>query len=448
MSGASLGPAAIDFVRGDATGVLIPAHVAALRAGGEAFLTQALRIFGSLSRDNRVARITRVDGCAGGSTGQKLLLSVEYQRPEAGLHTDLFVKFSRDFGDPIRDNRGKHEMESETRFAAVSRLPGFPITVPAAYFADYHRDSGTGLLITERIAFGTGGIEPHHEKCLDHELTDPLAHYEAIVSALARIAAAHKSQRLGPDIDARFPFDPAAAAARDPICHDERRLHALVAQYGDFAARCPGLLPPAIVSRAFIEKLDREVGLFLEHQRTIKRFLQADPDFIALCHWNAHIDNAWFWRDASDRLQCGLFDWGHVGQMNVAFALWGCLSAAPLEIWRRHLESLLGLFVRELCDHGGPRLDVAGLKLRMELHAAMMGLAYFLESPARILFRLPEAAGASGPLDPVFRKSETARNNLHILAVLMSFWQTHDFGATLERLLAGTADPPGQGSHH
>ena len=32
------------------------------------------------------------------------------------MHEDLFVKFSRDFDDPIRDN-GRTQMEMEVRFA-------------------------------------------------------------------------------------------------------------------------------------------------------------------------------------------------------------------------------------------------------------------------------------------------------------------------------------------
>src|SRR5579859_173938 len=127
----------MDFVRGDATGLMIPAHGDALRTGGEVLLTEALRAFGALSSRNRVARITRFERCPGGSTGQKFFLSVDYERLEPGLHADLFVKFSRDFEDPIRDERGKYEMDSEVRLAAISRLPTFPIRVPSAYFADY-----------------------------------------------------------------------------------------------------------------------------------------------------------------------------------------------------------------------------------------------------------------------------------------------------------------------
>lgn len=427
-----------DFVRGDGTGLAIPAHGEALRTAGEAFLTRALHAFGSLPPANRISRITRLEMCPGGSTGQKLFLSVEYERPEPQLHTDLFVKFSRDFADPIRD-RGRFELQAEVRFASISRLPDFPISVPVAYFADYHGESGTGILITQRIAFGANGIEPHRQKCLDHEqLTEPLAYYRAIITNLARLAAAHKSGGLSADIDARFPFDPDAAAAADAIPYNERQLRERVARYADFAANNPQLLPSTL-SPEFFTRLDQEVGRFLEHEAAIKRFLHTDPAFIALCHWNAHIDNAWFWRDESRALRCGLMDWGRVRQMNVAYALWGCLSGAGLEIWDDHLDELLALFACELQERGGPRLEVAELKLHLDLYVATMGLAWLLDAPARILFRLPEAATASGPRDPVFRKNESARNQLHISSAFLHLWRTHDFGASLGRLLECTS---------
>src|SRR3546814_6617522 len=50
----------------------------------------------------------------------------------------------------------------------------------------------------------------------------------------------------------------------------------------------------------FITRFEQEAQRFLEHETAIKCFLHADPKFIALCHWNAHIDNAWFWRDAAE----------------------------------------------------------------------------------------------------------------------------------------------------
>jgi hypothetical protein len=429
----------MDFARGQQTGLLIPAHSEALQEGGAALLTEAFHAFGSLSPTNCVTRITRCLPCPGGSTGHKLFLSVEYQHPEPGLDRDLFVKFSRDFDDPERDDRGKYEMQSEVRLAAISRLPAFPIHVPAAYFADYDPESNTGLLITQEITFGSDGIEPYRRKCLDHEMADPLEHYRTVIRALARIAAAHRAGQLSPQVETQFPYDPVLAAAENAIPYGEDELRTRVQAYADFAARCPQLLPAAVASGSFIERFGREAALYLQHEAAIRRYLQGQSDLIALCHWNAQIDNAWFWRDSVGELQCGLMDWGRVSQMNVAFSIWGCLSGAPQAVWDRHLDELLRLFTQELEQRGGPRIPVAQLRRHLWLYIAIMGLSYFVASPSRILSAVPEAVTATGPHDPMFRRDDRARNNLHILSVFLSLWLQQDFGAVIQDLLQARA---------
>jgi hypothetical protein len=404
-----------------------------LRAAGAAFLTEAFRAFGALAADNSVARITRFEPCPGGSTGQKFFLSVEYSRPQAKLHTELFVKFSRDFSDARRDH-GRWEMESEVRFAAISRLAGFPISTPAAYFADYHHESGTGLLITQRIAFGEGGIEPHRLKCFDHQLDDPLPYYRSIVTALARLAAAHKAGRLSPDVDMRFPFDPKASGG-DPIPYDEAGLRAVLAECAAFGERAPQLLPAEVRTPDFLATLQAEALRVREHEAEIQAFLRGDPDLIALCHWNAHIDNAWFWRDAAGGLQCGLMDWGRVNQITLGAALWGCLSAAHEEIWTRHLDELLELFVGEYHQHGGPRIGVERLKLHLMLHIASMGVARVLAFPGIVLFRVPEALDASGSRDPRIVACDPARNCLHVYTVFLELWRSGNIGSCLDQAL-------------
>ena len=92
------------------------------------------------------------------------------------------------------------------------------------------------------------------------------------------------------------------------------------------------------------------------------RCLARDPDYVALCHWNANVDNAWFWRDTDDVLHCGLMDWGCVSQMNVGMAIWGAMSGAETELWNNHLDDLLQLFVDEVHSYGGPKLDTDELR--------------------------------------------------------------------------------------
>jgi hypothetical protein len=50
----------------------------------------------------------------------------------------------------------------------------------------------------------------------------------------------------------------------------------------------------------------------------VSSYLAGQTDYLALCHWNANADNAWFWQDADNALHCGLLDWGCVGQMRRA----------------------------------------------------------------------------------------------------------------------------------
>jgi hypothetical protein len=425
-----------DWATGNTLGLQIPAHGEALRAGGVSFLTAAFRRAGALAPDNRVTRITQFDECTGGSTGRKLFLSVEYERPEPGAHTQLFVKFSRDFDDAIRD-RARNQLEAEVRLALLSRTPGFPIAVPACLFADYQSESGTGILITQRVAFGSGDIEPLHEKCMDYAMPQPLEHYRALLKTLARLAGSHKGGRLASDVAAQFPYDADTESGRDRIRYSEAQLLRRVEKYADFAARYPQLLPPHIRSPEFIAGLGRDIPRCLQQEPAIRRFLHGKPEFIALCHWNANVDNAWFWRDARGDLQCGLMDWGRVGQMSIALALFGALSAAEIAIWNDHLDELLALFAAEFQACGGAALDVGELRLHLLLYASLMGLAWLMDAPALIQAQLPELSQIESRFDPRFERNETARVQLHMMATVMNLWQVQGFGELLDGLGRG-----------
>ncbi|EUA41014.1 hypothetical protein I549_3340 [Mycobacterium avium subsp. avium 2285 (R)] len=194
---------------GDQYGLPFPADPATLLSDGASFLTKAFRVAGALG-ENSVTGIGDYREIEAGSTGRKAMLSVDYDEPAPDLPTELFVKFSRDFDNPVRD-RGRTQMESEVRFAVLSRAPRFPIAVPRPQFADYHRRTGTGILITERIMFGTNGVERQYHKCLDYEMPEPLEHYRALLVALARLAGTHRAGGLPAALTAHFPLDVRAA---------------------------------------------------------------------------------------------------------------------------------------------------------------------------------------------------------------------------------------------
>lgn len=425
-----------DWARGDYLGLEIPSRPEALRRAGTAFLSRAFRAAGVLDENNGVARITRFEICPGGSTGQKVSISVAYEHPDTTLNTELFVKFSRDFEDGIRD-RGKDQLEAEVRFALLSRTPGFPISVPRCYFADYEAASGTGILITECIAFGTGTIEPHYEKCLDYRVPERLEHYRALVTALAHLSGAHKAGRLPDYVEQSFPFDITKTMAGDRITYSAKQLQNRVSRFAAFCTKYPKLFPENITSPNFLSRLSTEVVNFLTHEDKIKEYLFSNPALIALCHWNANIDNAWFWRDANAVLHCGLMDWGRVGQMNVAQALSGALMAADTDIWNEHLGELLRLFAEEFAAAGGPLINARELRRHIALFVGASGLAWLMDAPPMILANIPDLADAGSSRDFRFEANETARTQLHMFTVFLNLWERQDLGS----VLAGVTTP-------
>jgi hypothetical protein len=409
--------------------VRIPVDPAALRNGGTRFLTDAFRESGVLGADNSVAAITEFGEVPGGSTGRKVVLSVEYDTPATDLPTELFVKFSRDLDNPVRD-RGKTQMGPEVRFAALSCAPGFPIAAPRVLFGDYERATGTGILITERIKFGSNGIERQYHKCLDYEMPEPLAHYRALLTAVARLAGTHRSGRLPAHLTGHFPLDVAAATVGERAALSIERVDRRVTQLTDFARAHPGLLPANVASPDFLARLREDAPRVAREEDTIACQLAGDTDYVALCHWNANVDNAWFWRDADGVLHCGLMDWGCVSQMNVGMAIWGAMSGAETDLWERHLGELLELFVAEVGRCGGLNLDPKRLARHTLLYAASMGVAWLLDVPALIRRRFG-AAVPEGRKDPRIAGDESVRAPLQMLSNLLNLWERHRIGELL-----------------
>ncbi|KUI27569.1 hypothetical protein AU196_19770 [Mycobacterium sp. IS-1742] len=420
-------------VTGDHLGLPIPATAAALRESGEAFLTNAFHAFGALAPDNRVVRIDRCQELRGGSTGRKLLLDVAYAHDEPGLRTDLFVKFSRDLDDPARD-RGRTQMASEVVFAALSRTPGFPIAIPRPRYGDYHAGTGTGILITDRIPFGRNGVERQYEKCLDEDMPAPAEHYRALITALARLAGTQRSGRLPAEFTQAFPVDLRAATVGDPVTLSPERLQRRLTRLAEFADTHPGLLPPDVRTPGFLTRLSEEAHEVLRREESIWRALHDADDHIALCHWNANVDNAWFWRDDAGVLQCGLMDWGCVSRLNLAMALWGALCAADTTLWDHHFDELLELFCAEMAGAGGPRPDPVLLRRHLMLYMALMGITWLLDVPARIGNRLPGADADTTRHDPRIRGDEGLRAPLQMFTNMLNLWRTEGLARHLEAL--------------
>ena len=415
------------WARGDLFGLAIPADPEALLDGGTAFLTAAFRAAGALDDHNRVTAIEDAEEFFGGGTGKKLLLTVAYERPEPGLPTRLFIKFSRHFEDELWD-RGRFMMVSEVRFAVLSRRPGFPVPVPLCLFADVEEESATGLLITDCIPYGRDGVEPLHPKCLDHLLPEPLEHYRAIVRGLAKVSGAHRGGRLAPEFDEQFPYDPELASAVVGVLGTEDQLVRWAERMFAFIDAYPDLFADHLRAQALRDRFLADIGDVVAAKDRIREVLAGNDDLVAFAHWNANIDNCWFERDADGELVCGFIDWANAGPTNVAQSILGAISGAESHIWRNHLDELLGVFIDEYAAQGAPQLDLDELRLHVLLLAAVSSLGFAMGAPVAIQREIDDVGALTGPHDEAFHAHDNARVQLHMMTNLLENWQTFALG--------------------
>lgn len=430
------GQAAADdrrWVTGEIFGLPIPADAEALLANGAEFLTRAFRASGALADDNCVSRIVAAEAFHGGGTGKKMLLTVAYERSAPGLAGQLFIKFSRNFDNELWD-RARFLMISEANFAVLSRAPDFPVAVPACLFADVESRSGTGLIISECVPYGREGVEPLYPKCMDYAVPEPLNHYKAILRGLAKLSGTHRAGRLPPDFDRKFPYDRERSSAVFAITTPQDKIVQRATKMFDFIARYPKLFPEHVRSTAFREQFVSDIPDVLAAGARIRDVLYGNPDFIAFAHWNANIDNCWFYRDAQGERQAGFLDWANAGQISVAQSVSGAISGAEPFIWNEHLDELLSVYIEEYATQGGPRLSLDELRLHNLLIVAISGLGYSMGASIAIERDIADIDAIDSYRDERFREHENARIQLHMMTKMLNVWQTRKLGDVIRAL--------------
>jgi hypothetical protein len=413
------------WVEGEQYGLRIPADLHTLLEGGPELLTEAFRASGALAEDNEVTGIVGAEEFEAGGTGKKAIVAVTYASPGPGLHEELFIKFSRNFDNELWD-RARFLMLSEVSVAQVASQPGFPVPVPAVMFADVDPESMTGLIITERIPFGRDGIEPHHPKCLDHTIEDPVEHYAAILRGLAKLSGTHRAGEL-PEVDVRFPFDRDRAAPWFGRALDVETLTRRAVRMFDFVERYPQLFPANVREPGLQEEYLRDLPDVVTARDAITARLLDNPDFIAFAHWNANIDNCWFEREPDGTLRAGFLDWANAGQLSVAQSICGAISGAEPPVWDDHLDELLEVYIEEYDAHGGPRLDLAELRLHVLLVIAT-GVAHATGAAMALPREIQDLDALVDHRDPMFLKHENARIQLHMTTQMLNLWQTRHLG--------------------
>jgi len=381
---------------------------------------------GSLPKDNEVVKFTKFEIKAGdvtkegtaddtmwGGAGCKVLLSVEYKNGPGDLTEGMFIKMPHEFTG--KNERYKNSITlmsmdwNEVMF--MNTLAGKikqPRT-PRCYFADMNRKTTHSIIIMEVIPYGNKKIPDAGEFCpptgkyRDWDVPNVVDLYYAHTKALAQFCGTYTASKgKSEQIDLCF-MDEGSLRFRQSVfgyaanmsmeqrdkeflkLMQDPNLAGFAQSQGfppnvataflqlaeDFVSKvAPQYFPKDLTEPKMKEKIFKE-GHEMAHYLSEMGFYSAlQPEYFALAHPNAQIDNAFFWRREDRSMACGLTDFGSMSHMQMPGMLQGGWCGAEPEVMDDHEENLVKVFIAEYERCCGVKLDYDYFYLHLKLGQA------------------------------------------------------------------------------
>lgn len=422
-----------EWIKGDEFGLEFPTSPEALQTGGAEFLTKALQATGILSAENAVTKLLDFTEVVAGGMGRKASFCVAYAKPEPHLHTQLFAKFEIDEANPLHDIYAGI-MRSEIHFALLSRNKNFPIKVPACYFADLNEDKRKGVLITEAIPFDNGTIEPGIEKGKDYELDNPISYYQAVAEAMGTLAAHHFNGEIPSHIANKLvPRIGKPNVTELSLGELIERTQNLV----DFINRNNWCFKEDVWNDVVAADLIKWLPRAAKGFDTLVEYLASDPAMNGITHWNANLDNAWFWTNPNGELEVGLLDWGNVGPINLGMAYTTMMICAETEFLEAHEEDVIEALLKSYETQTGLSLNRQDFSDSLNVGLVISGIDMTLELPNLITSSHPDFESYDNKMDPRLIEGDfLGRVLTRCLLVYLSHWKRRGVAQTISKVLS------------
>jgi len=360
------------------------------------------------------------------------------------LHRKLFVKIPYPLQGSLMSDRMNSSLYKQPQdlgeINAYRLLEGsLPFRVPKYYFGDVSNETTNFILITEQTPFADPDgrrplapleVEGPYDKCMDWALRGEVSeYYYALVRAGGRMAGCYKAGKLGPRplLDAAFEnfglrrYEDWGCRPKESSGMGPAQISGKLAVAEDFVRNvASSLFPAAVLAEESIKVWRRVLKATDAYSAEIMWWLHRNQDYVALCHPNLNVDNAYFWRDADDQLDLGIFDWGGVRANSLGFKLWYWLYCAEFDVLSKHLDGLVTCFIDSYRESGGPSLDAKELKLQV-LVSSLTQAVNLLGTVPQIYRMCParEFETISTRRDPRIVKNVEGKSTLRMFIAMM-----------------------------
>eukprot|EP00747_Dinoflagellata_sp_TGD_P034088 gnl/TRDRNA2_/TRDRNA2_137045_c0_seq1.p1 gnl/TRDRNA2_/TRDRNA2_137045_c0~~gnl/TRDRNA2_/TRDRNA2_137045_c0_seq1.p1 ORF type:complete len:695 (+),score=163.53 gnl/TRDRNA2_/TRDRNA2_137045_c0_seq1:104-2086(+) len=490
---------------GEYWGIKFPFTPQMLRDMGPKWLTKAMHLTGALPLDNEVTDFVSFDvkaedvsvqdaeNAKWGGAGLKILLQVTYKNGPGEITEGMFLKMPHVYNG--KNERFKNSVSSAGMdWSEVTwynmfggRFGVLPFKSPKMYFCDMSRRTTNFVNIVERIPYGSkdpklvgaGEYFPAPEKYKDYALlNNGVDYYYAHAKCLAQFFGWHKVVRETTNqIELTF-MDPgqlqmkmsifAAVAGWGPYLSKERNkkyveclkdptMAGIVAGTGfnpqaaeGFRAigeqfvteTAPHCFPKALMGKAHLDKIWKETGEMGRYCAEMTFFSLMIPEYFTLIHPNAQVDNAFYWRDENNSMQCGLLDWGGVAHGSIPICLGNGWMGAESDMMDEHEMNLVKTFCAEYEVVNGVKLDCDDVHMQMKL--AQASVFYGCCANIGMLLRtIPKDQWKSvkGRLDPKINDNFLMRCYYVQIELFLGMWKNRSPYKAFQKWMMQTGMP-------
>ncbi|CAK0809810.1 unnamed protein product [Prorocentrum cordatum] len=403
---------------------------------GPAWLTAAMHKAGTLPEDNRVVRFVQfdlrgndsekgvkdtVEESNWGGAAIKVLLSVEYEKePGArGSPRDMFVKIPHPFNGV--NERFKLSVSSygmDLREALFYNHFGgrLPVPTPRNVFCDFCHKTTNFIIIIERVSYGQSwdSVEPgqaypapgkYRDWAYPKMGADLYSRYYAHARALAQFFGwQHRTNQKTDQVQRLFIDEMTWGVKQysfDIVRHmrpqerDEWFLSAtqdpewipVIKECGfppDVASgflamaeefiRGPGAhtFPKEFMTTAYLDRFFSEAREMGQYVAEMSFWDQMHPELWMLCHPNAQLDNAFYWKNAAGDIRCGLIDFGMTQYNSMTSCIGNGWMGAEYDMLDEHEEGLVKCFIDCYHTETGVRFDYDDFYMHVKLTQAIV----------------------------------------------------------------------------
>jgi len=124
-----------------------------------------------------------------------------------------------------------------------------------------------------------------------------------------------------------------------------------------FMERAPHVFPEDLVKKSYVDKFLQEAEEMASYCCEMTLYFKVMPEYTALAHPNAQVDNAYYWRDEAGKMECGLLDWDGCTMQPMPQCLGNAWMGAEADMMDEHEEKLIAHFLDEYKKASGEELD-------------------------------------------------------------------------------------------